>query len=54
VLVAADYSHQIELRMMAHLSGDARLTAAFVGGADVHCATAAELFGVGADEVTLE
>jgi len=45
VLMAADYS-QIELRIMAHLSGDAGLTAAFAAGADVHTATAAEVFGV--------
>ncbi|OYV24948.1 MAG: DNA polymerase I, partial [Halothiobacillus sp. 20-54-6] len=44
-LIAADYS-QIELRIMAHLSGDARLCAAFAGGEDVHRATAAEVFGV--------
>ncbi|HET6545632.1 MAG TPA: DNA polymerase I [Rhodanobacteraceae bacterium] len=44
-IVAADYS-QIELRIMAHLSGDAGLLAAFVGGQDVHRATAAEVFGV--------
>ncbi|MEO7431850.1 MAG: DNA polymerase I, partial [Dokdonella sp.] len=44
-IVAADYS-QIELRIMAHLSGDAGLLAAFHGGQDVHRATAAEVFGV--------
>ncbi|MEO6688601.1 MAG: DNA polymerase I [Dokdonella sp.] len=44
-VVAADYS-QIELRIMAHLSGDAGLLAAFHGGQDVHRATAAEVFGV--------
>jgi DNA polymerase-1 len=44
-IVAADYS-QIELRIMAHLSGDAGLTAAFHGNQDVHRATAAEVFGV--------
>jgi len=44
-LVSADYS-QIELRIMAHLSGDARLLDAFAKGEDVHRATAAEIFGV--------
>ena len=44
-LVSADYS-QIELRIMAHLSGDARLLDAFARGEDVHRATAAEIFGV--------
>ena len=51
VLLAADYS-QIELRIMAHLSGDERLTAAFQEGVDVHRATAAEIFGVAPDEVS--
>jgi DNA polymerase I len=45
VLLAADYS-QIELRIMAHLSGDASLRAAFAEDRDVHQATAAEVFGV--------
>jgi DNA polymerase-1 len=45
VLISADYS-QIELRIMAHLSGDARLLDAFAKGEDVHRATAAEIFGV--------
>jgi len=44
-MVAADYS-QIELRIMAHLSGDAGLLKAFAEGADIHRATAAEVFGV--------
>jgi len=44
-IVAADYS-QIELRIMAHLSGDPGLSAAFHGNQDVHRATAAEVFGV--------
>jgi len=44
-LVAADYS-QIELRIMAHLSGDATLLAAFAEERDVHQATAAEVFGI--------
>ena len=53
VLLAADYS-QIELRIMAHLSGDAGLRRAFAEGADVHRATAGEIFGVGADGVSAE
>ena len=44
-IVSADYS-QIELRIMAHLSGDPRLLDAFAHGEDVHKATAAEIFGV--------
>ena len=44
-IVSADYS-QIELRIMAHLSGDTRLLDAFAHGEDVHRATAAEIFGV--------
>ena len=51
VLLAADYS-QIELRIMAHLSGDAGLLGAFANDLDVHRATAAEVFGRGLDEVT--
>jgi DNA polymerase-1 len=50
-LVAADYS-QIELRIMAHLSGDAGLLRAFAEDRDVHQATAAEVFGVALSEVT--
>jgi DNA polymerase-1 len=46
VLIAADYS-QIELRIMAHLSGDAGLLEAFAQDRDIHQATAAEVFGVG-------
>ncbi|MGI9246363.1 MAG: DNA polymerase I, partial [Steroidobacteraceae bacterium] len=49
VLIAADYS-QIELRIMAHLSGDAGLTQAFAADRDIHQATAAEVFDVGAPE----
>jgi DNA polymerase-1 len=45
-LVAADYS-QIELRIMAHFSGDPVLIAAFRGGEDIHARTAQEVFGVG-------
>jgi DNA polymerase-1 len=51
VLLAADYS-QIELRIMAHLSGDKGLLDAFAAGADVHRATAAEVFEVDIDDVT--
>ena len=51
VLLAADYS-QIELRIMAHLSGDESLRAAFADDRDVHQATAAEVFGVSPDAVT--
>jgi DNA polymerase-1 len=50
-LVAADYS-QIELRIMAHLSGDKGLLTAFAQGKDIHKATAAEVFGVALDAVT--
>jgi len=50
-LVAADYS-QIELRIMAHLSGDAGLIDAFHAGEDIHRATAAEVFGVTRDQVS--
>jgi DNA polymerase-1 len=51
VLLAADYS-QIELRIMAHLSGDAGLLKAFAAELDVHRATAAEVFEVGLDDVS--
>lgn len=50
-LMAADYS-QIELRIMAHLSGDAGLMQAFADGQDVHRSTASEVFGVPFSEVT--
>jgi DNA polymerase I len=53
VIVSADYS-QIELRIMAHLSGDKGLLDAFAKGEDVHRATAAEVFGVTRDEVSSE
>ena len=53
VMLAADYS-QIELRIMAHLSGDEGLLRAFATGADVHRATAAEVFGVTLEEVSAE
>jgi DNA polymerase-1 len=49
-IVSADYS-QIELRIMAHLSGDENLRRAFLEGEDVHRATAAEVFGVPLDKV---
>ncbi|MDR2838985.1 MAG: DNA polymerase I, partial [Azonexus sp.] len=50
-IVSADYS-QIELRIMAHLSGDARLLDAFAQGEDVHRATAAEIFAITPLEVS--
>jgi DNA polymerase-1 len=53
VLIAADYS-QIELRILAHLSGDPLLGTAFRDRIDVHTQTAAEVFSVGRDEVTPE
>ncbi|WP_124950559.1 DNA polymerase I [Sulfuriferula thiophila] len=53
VIVSADYS-QIELRIMAHLSGDASLVKAFAEDADIHNATAAEIFSVPLAEVSSE
>ena len=53
VIASADYS-QIELRIMAHLSGDASLLSAFREGLDVHRATAAEVFSVPVDQVSSE
>ena len=53
LIVSADYS-QIELRIMAHLSDDARLLEAFAQGEDVHRATASEVFGVPPAEVSSE
>lgn len=53
LFVSADYS-QIELRLLAHLSGDESLIESFCGGADFHAATAARVFGVAVDEVTPE
>jgi DNA polymerase-1 len=50
-MLAADYS-QIELRIMAHLSGDERLLAAFAAGLDVHRATAAEVWGLPPEQVS--
>ena len=52
-LLSADYS-QVELRIMAHLSGDEGLLAAFAAGEDIHRATAAEIFGVPLGEVSTE
>jgi len=52
-IVSADYS-QIELRIMAHLSGDERLLDAFARGEDIHRATAAEIFGVPPAEILPE
>ena len=53
VFVSADYS-QVELRLLAHLSGDEHLIEAFEKGADVHRSTAARIFKVPEDEVTPE
>jgi len=53
VILSADYS-QIELRIMAHISADAGLLAAFGGDIDIHRATAAEVFGVPLAEVSHE
>ena len=53
VLVDADYS-QIELRLLAHISGDAAMQAAFTSGADIHTATAAQVFHVEPADVTHE
>jgi DNA polymerase-1 len=53
VLLAADYS-QIELRIMAHLSADASLLEAFAQDRDIHQATAAEVLGIGLEDVTPE
>ena len=53
MLIDADYS-QIELRLLAHISDDATMREAFVTGADIHTSTAATVFGVTPEEVTLE
>ena len=53
LIASADYS-QIELRIMAHLSGDEALLKAFAEGEDVHRATAAEVFGITVDQVSSE
>ncbi|MGA7162100.1 MAG: DNA polymerase I, partial [Bacteroidota bacterium] len=52
-IMSADYS-QIELRIMAHISGDEGLLEAFVRGEDIHATTAAKVFGVDAKDVTRE
>ncbi len=51
LLVGADYS-QIELRLLAHMSGDERMIEAFIDEDDIHSATASEVFGTPLDEVT--
>jgi len=51
VLVDADYS-QIELRVLAHIAGDDVMRNAFIGGMDIHTATAAQVFGVEPEQVT--
>lgn len=53
VLISADYS-QVELRVMAHLSGDESMIAAFIAGEDIHAATAAKIYGVPLEQVTKE
>ncbi len=53
VLISADYS-QIELRIMAHLSGDKNLTHAFNNNIDVHSATASEIFNISLEEVSTD
>lgn len=53
VILSADYS-QIELRIMAHLSGDPHMVAAFKDGLDIHAATAAKIYGVPVADVTTE
>jgi len=52
-IVSADYS-QIELRLLAHISGDSGLKAAFATGQDIHTATASKIFGVSPDKVSHE
>ena len=53
VLVDADYS-QIELRLLAHISGDENMRAAFLSGEDVHRVTASQVFSIPLEEVTAE
>jgi len=53
LILSADYS-QIELRLMAHISGDEAMTRAFAEGADIHRATAAEIFGLALGQVSAE
>ena len=53
IFLSADYS-QIELRLMAHLSGDSAMISDFLSGQDIHSATASKIFGVPVAEVTRE
>jgi DNA polymerase-1 len=53
VLISADYS-QVELRVLAHISGDQSLIETFQRGADIHRATASKMFGIPEDELTIE
>ena len=53
VMIDADYS-QIELRVLAHMSGDEHMTDAFVSGEDIHTATSCRIFGVSPEDVTVE
>ena len=53
VLIDADYS-QIELRVLAHMSGDEHMSEAFVSGEDIHTATSCRVFGVSPENVTVE
>ena len=53
IFLSADYS-QIELRIMAHLSGDANMMEAFINGLDIHTATAAKIYKIPLNEVTTE
>jgi DNA polymerase-1 len=53
IFLSADYS-QIELRIMAHLSGDANMMDAFINGLDIHTATAAKIYKIPLNEVTTE
>jgi DNA polymerase-1 len=53
VIVSADYS-QIELRIMAHMSGDENMISAFTNNEDIHIATASKIFNVPKDEITRE
>ncbi len=53
ILIDADYS-QIELRILAHISGDENMIEAFASGKDIHASTASKIFGVPAESVTVE
>ncbi|MCH7656972.1 MAG: DNA polymerase I [Bacteroidetes bacterium] len=53
LLLSADYS-QIELRLMAHMSGDTNMINAFKAGEDIHASTAAKIYGISLNEVTKE